>query len=514
MELGPAGTSSSGGARPGIVGQPGAAVAPSHRRRRRGIRVFSSVADAPRARRATDVMILAVAAVGLVVLWWPAPGPTAIDTDLTTFLQHLTGIWDALWQVGYATMAIWPIALVLLVLANRGRRRLLGDWAVAIGLAGVLSFVIGDLAGTPFSTSLRSLASTGPPPVYLAVRLALATAVVATASPHLSRPLRRIGRGVLLLGAISAVAIDVAYTVGAVAGFFVGLAAAAGAHLLLGSPGGQLSPGEVTDALSELGLPVTDVRHAPVQTPGVVLMTAVAADGSPLLVKVYGRDAWDSQFLASLWTAAVRRGERPHLGRSRRGQLEHEAVATLVAQRAGVPVLPEVLVGSTGDGDAILVTRLDGRRFAVLDADEITDEHLQNAWRALVSLHAAGITHGRIDGHHVLAAEGGRVLLADLAEAALVASPDAIATDRARLLVTTANRTADGRAVAAALAVLGAEDLAAVLPYLQPAVLDRATRKAVPGGKNDVKQLRAAAAEAAGVQPPPLAGRRSPAEHR
>ena len=315
--------------------EPTTAIEPSGRWRLRGVRVFSSVVDAPRSRRGTDVLMLAMAVVALLVLWWPAPGPTPADTDLTTFLHHLPAVCDPLWQVGFAGLALWPILLVLIVLATRGRRPLLLDWLVAVVLAAALAVTIGGLAGTPLSESLRSLVSTGPPQVYLAVRLALATAVIATASPHLSRPLRRIGRGVLLLGATSAVALDVAYTVGAVAGYFVGLAAAAGAHLLLGSPGGQLSTGEVTDALAELGLTVRDVHPAAVPTPGVVLMTAQDADGSPLLVKVYGRDAWDSQFLASLWLAVVRRGERVHLGRSRRGQLEHEAVATLVAGGRG-----------------------------------------------------------------------------------------------------------------------------------------------------------------------------------
>ena len=407
-------------------------------------------------------------------------------------------------MAGFAAVALWPILLMLIALASRGRRSLLLDWLIAAALAAALSLGIGALSGTPISESLQSLASTGPPQVYVSVRLALATAVVATASPHLSRPLRRIGRGVLLLGAVSAIALDVTFALGAAAGFLVGLAAAAGAHLLLGSPGGQLSTSQVTDALTELGLKVSDVHPAPFRTPGVVLMTATDADGSSLLVKVFGRDAWDSQFLASLWLAAARRGERVRLGRSRRGQLEHEAVATLVAQRAGVPVLPEVAVGSTADGDAVLVTRLDGHRFAALNADEITDEHLESAWRAVLDLHAAGLSHGRIDGDRVLAAAGGRILLADLAEADLAPSPTDIATDRARLLVMTAARTGRERAVTAAVKGLGPDDLAAVLPYLQAAVLDRSTRKAVAKGDDSLKRLRAAAADAAGVQPPPL----------
>jgi hypothetical protein len=72
----------------------------------------------------------------------------------------------------------------------------------------------------------------------------------------------------------------------------------------------------------------------------VALATATASDGRSLLVKVYGRDAWDGQLLASTWSALWHRGESPHLGASRLQLVEHEAFLTLVAERGGVPVMP------------------------------------------------------------------------------------------------------------------------------------------------------------------------------
>jgi hypothetical protein len=135
--------------------------------------------------------------------------------------------------------------------------------------------------------------SSGPPQVYVAVRVALVSAIVVTASPHFSRPFRLTGRLVLMLGAVSAVALGAAYPVGVIAGFAVGLGAASLAHLILGSPGGELSDGEVSAIMVELGLTVSDVRTAPVHTAGVVLKTAVDQEGGSLLIKVYGRDAWE-----------------------------------------------------------------------------------------------------------------------------------------------------------------------------------------------------------------------------
>jgi hypothetical protein len=138
--------------------------------------VFSSTADAPCVRRATDVILLIGSLLTLLVLWWPAPGPTPVDTDLTTFLRHLPDVCDPLWEVGFPVLALWPMVMVLIVFANRGRPSLLLDWLVAVVVAAALAVMIGGLTGTPLSESLRSLVSTCPPQVYLAVRLALATA--------------------------------------------------------------------------------------------------------------------------------------------------------------------------------------------------------------------------------------------------------------------------------------------------------------------------------------------------
>lgn len=276
------------------------------------------------------------------------------------------------------------------------------------------------------------------------------------------------------------------------------------AHLLLGSPGGQLTVRQVANALADLGLAVTGVDLRVVQTPGSALYGAVAPDGRRLVVKVYGRDAWDNQFLASIWTALIRRGEHPRMGRARSALLEHEALAGILAQRAGVPVPPVVAVGESDQGDAILVTELVGTPLASVTAKEMDNLVPASGWQALGCLHGAGIAHGRINKHSVLALDNGTLVLSDLALAQLAATKDARTTDRARLLVATATVVGQEAAVAAALSAIGTDGMAEVLAYLQPAALDRSTRKAVKAGSWELTALRTAAAAAAGVPPPAL----------
>ena len=221
------------------------------------------------------------------------------------------------------------------------------------------------------------VASKGPP-VYLAVRLAMATAVIVVASPHMTHALRFVGRGVIVAGALAGIALGVTLPIGVVTGFIVGIGSAAIVHLLVGSPAGRLTLDQVGAALDEIGVEANGLRQAPLEPRGVALATATASDGRSLLVKIYGRDAWDGQLLASTWSALWHRGESPHLGASRLQLVEHEAFLTLMAERGGVQVMPVVAAGTAAEGDALLVSETTARSFDSLDPAEIDDGLLRD----------------------------------------------------------------------------------------------------------------------------------------
>ncbi len=135
----------------------------------------------------------------------------------------------------------------------------------------------------------------------------------------------------MLLGAVAAVAFGAAWPIGALAGILVGIGAAAVTHLLLGSPQGLLTAEQVDIGLADLGIEADSVVAAEDQLPGEALWRAHVAGGADLRVKVYGRDAWDSQFVGSVWASLTRRGEMPSLGGGRESRVEHEALVTLMA---------------------------------------------------------------------------------------------------------------------------------------------------------------------------------------
>ena len=465
---------------------------------------FSSEVGAPRRRRPTDVVLLVSCALLLLLLDLSAPGPTSVDTGLVTVVESLPTVVGWVVAAGYAAAAVWAVLLLVVALVRPGRRGLAGELTLAAAGAFGLAGLTGILAGTGWDRSWSAMWTASPPPVYTAVRVAVVTAVIVTASPHLSYPVRAVGRWLLAVVAVGAVVVGVAYPIGAASGWVVGLATAAIVHLLFGSPGGRPSPSRVREALEDLGLDAEDVRDRPSSWGGVSSYESRLVDGRAVRVAVLGRDEWSANAVASVWNAATTRGARVALGRSRREQAEHAAMLGLLAERAGVSTLRVVAAGRSARGDTLLVVEAPSASLEDLPPARLTDAVLIDAWAQLGRLHDAGVAHGRLAPSRLVLDASGRVGLADLSGATLGADERAMRIDDARLLVAAALLTDVDRAVGQATAALGADDLAAVLPFLQPAVLDGATRRLVAATDWDLEVLRSAVVTATGVEPQPL----------
>ena len=476
---------------------------PHHPRRPLDVRIFSSAADAPRARRPTDALLFVLAVLGIVALSIPAPGPTAIDTATANLVAELPGLVGWFWEIAYDLLILWSAVLLLLALFAPGRKRLFAYQVLAVGMAlgfAVLGSVIG---GTDAWTSLKGLIDSSSPPIYLATRIAFATAVVVMASPHLARPWRLIGRWLIGIGAVSGIALGAVLPIGVAAGFLIGFASAALVHLLVGSPGGRLTLAQVSDALGELGVETSELHEPELQPQGVALALATTTDGRPLLVKIFGRDAWDSQLVAATWSSIWTRGSR-RVGTGRLQQVEHEAFMTLLAERGGVAIMPVVAAGAVDQGDALLVVEADGVPLASLSGEAIGEQLLRWCWRTLGELHDLGVAHRHVDAQRILVRPDGTPAFMDLGGAQAAATGGEMLTDRAQLLVATALLTDTDRAIDAATDVLGHDGVAAALPYLQPAVFDRDTRKTLRSQDWKLKDLREEIADRTGSEIPPL----------
>jgi uncharacterized membrane protein YbhN (UPF0104 family) len=480
-------------------------VAPSDLSPLRIFRMFSSSAQAPRQRRPSDVAGLVAGLAVLLLMAANAPGPTDVDLAVDAVFDELSGALGWLWELGYLLLSAWVVILVLapVIRHGQGRLRLLADYVLALVCASGLAIGVGAVSGTTLAEMLDALASAEPPPVYPAVRLALATAVIVTASPHVTRPFTLAGRIVLPLGALAAIGLHVAHPSGVVAGWAVGAAAASFVHLLLGSPGGQLTAEQVHRALLDLGISTRSVIAGTPREPGEQLLRAQGADGELLEVKVFGRDAWDAQLVGSLWLALTRRGEAPRLAGSRRERVEHEAMMALLAERAGVPVLPVVASGLGADGEALVIAHAPVREFADLPSGSADEPWVRGAWAALAALQDAGFAHRRITGRHVVQLADGTIALADFAHARLAATSQELMIDRVHLLVTLALSVGPQHAVDSAVEALGVDGVAETLPYIQDPVLSPSLGRSL-GTEWGVEDLRALAIERTGAQAAPL----------
>jgi uncharacterized membrane protein YbhN (UPF0104 family) len=466
------------------------------------IRIFSSASDAPRARRPTDAVLLVASGIGVLLCLFPAPDLTNFDTAVTDLFQSLPRLAGGVWEIAFDVLGMWSTVLLLSTVLAHDRLRVLRDMLLALGIAFVYTWWAAGQTGTDVWTSLQGVAS-GDSSAYLATRLAVATALIATASPHMSHPLRRVGRWIIVVGAAASIALGVSATLGTLMGFLIGIGGAASVHLLFGSPGGRLTLEDVSQVLSELGIHAIDLRFAPLEPRGVAIVSGGTPEGRPLLIKIFGRDARQGQLIASTWEAIRRRGQTPHVG-SGVQQVQHEAFVNLFVERGGVPVMPMLASGVAPEGDAVLVLDADGRPIVSLAAAEIDDGVIENLWRAFIRLDDLGVTMGRVDGHALFVRSDGSAAVGEFGDAQVAADRPQIVSDRAQLLATTALAVGCERAVSIAAGTIGNERLEEALPYLQHAVLDPSVWNAVQEQEWDLEDLRLMAEQEIGSAPKEL----------
>ena len=243
------------------------------------------------------------------------------------------------------------------------------------------------------------------------------------------------------------------------------------------------------------------------QPEGVVLFEGTDGEG-PLLVKVYGRDAWDAQLLANVWRLVWYRGAERTARLSRVELVEHEAFVTLLAERAGARVSHLVTAGSAGRGDALVVVRPLGPTIASqFDAAEapsgIDEAMLAGLWREVHRLHDAGITHGRIDLDRVLVTADGSLALGDLSSATVTGAPEDAAKDRAQVLTLSILLLGEDRGAAVAR-TFGDDRVVAVLSYLQEAAMPPLIRDELDRRKIDLDDVRTRLAGTLGADEQPL----------
>jgi glycosyltransferase 2 family protein len=454
-----------------------------------------------RNRRTIDSIFLVAAAVVIGLTAAIASSAHGHDQDVAQALTTVLGWAEAAWWVAFFALLGLAVVIVVDVLL-RQRWDLARDLLVAaLGLV-VATGILGRAVESDwFPVAAHPLSQWG----YPELRLAAATAVIVVVGPELVRPVRLLATWLIPLAALGAVVLGAALPSGALAAVALGLAAGALVRLAFGTAAGVPPVADVRRALTTLGVEVADLKPSPRQRIGAAEYVGNDARGRPLKVRVLGRDAQDTQRLARRWRSLAYRDPPRSVADGRLEQVEHEALATLMAAQAGVRV-PEVVTAALGpDGDAVVATyQPDIEPLEDFTPDQVSDELLEELWQQAARLHAAGISHGRLNASNVLVLDDGPMLI-DLSAATLGAPQSALDIDAAELLVACTVLVGPDRALRKLVEAGWGDALGRVLPYLQRAALTPHLRDLARSHDLGLKQLRAAAAAATGQDAPEVA---------
>jgi glycosyltransferase 2 family protein len=462
--------------------------------------LLTPVEPGRRNRRPIDVAFLAVGALLLALASELAASAPGTDRDLADGLTTVLGWANAVWRTVFLAVLLLAVAILVDIVRER-RWELARDLAVALVTVYGLGILLGGVVKSDwFPIEAHVWSDWGFPEL----RLASATAVISVAAPELVRSVRIAGTWLVGLAALGVIAFEGALPSGALGGLSLGLGAAALVRLAFGSAAAVPSIDEVRRELTALGVEVSGLTPAARQQIGSAEYVARDAKGRALRVRVLGRDAQDTQRLARQWRLLAYKDPPRSAPVGRLEQVEHEALATTMAAKAGVRV-PEVVLAALGfDDDALLVTRQpDVEPLETQSPDEVTDETLEDLCRQVSRLHDAGISHGRLNLSNVRLTDDGPMLV-DLSAATLGAPQSALDIDVAELLVACTVLVGPERALGKAIEAGWADSIARALPYLQRAALTPHLRDLARTHEVGLKELRASAAAATGKELPKI----------
>ncbi len=469
-----------------------------------GIQIFSSPSDAPRVRWRTDLISAGFSSALLFILVLIAGNGSTLDTNTLGFIGTLPGwlLWLA--QAAYAVGVIYSFGLVIGVgVFARDRLELLLDMVLAAALA-----IIGTLLLTRFlddrwpQFAIFDLNETRE--TFPAFFVTTSAAIQAAASPHLTAPMRKIG-WTFILGAVGASVLGGVTTVSdALGGLLVGLIAAALVRYALGTSAGLPSTNRIRSGLADLGVDMAELQYTAEQPAGSIVLTGTSSDGAKLFVNGLGRDSWNTRRWTRLWKSAWYQDQGAQYGSDRRQQVEHEALAMLLADQSGVSVPELVTVGMSARDDAILVSTLLDHTLHDVSAVDVDDDLLDAIWGVLGGLHRADISHGSLDTIHIWFDSSGAPALMGFADSAIHPTGEQLNEDVAAMLVMTTLIVGADRAIAAARRAQGDEALGAMLPVLQTASLNARLRQHAKKQKLKVGDLRKRTATAIGTDVPPI----------
>ena len=391
-------------------------------------------------------------------------------------------------------LVLLPAALAFRQLVRRQPQRLVEALltgvltAIVVGFADVL---LRSGAGTQLYGAITMSRPGGshiaPLDGYLAGLAAYATIIDLTGRPRWRTALW-LAVGVYAIASLAAVHTTV---LALLITLLLGRAFGLGVRYVAGSMSQRPTAEAIAAALSSAGQPVTEMRRVPVSGVESRRYAAATAGDGGLDVTVFDRDQQAAGALYRLYRTLRLQDQvsrRAPLSTDR--AVERRALLAYAVEGAGVPT-PRLraLVRVGPEAVAMATEHHAGTTFAELGGT-LTDAQLGRAWDAVLRLHAHRVTHRALTGDRILVSDEGQVELLDPGSGDVAASDLQLRLDVSQLLAELATLVGPDRAADLALRKIGASELIAVLPMLQPVVLYRSTRASLRRDRNILPALR------------------------
>ena len=461
-------------------------------------------------RHPRDLILIALAAGVVLACLFAArdrtvnPVEAAIFTEVERLPAWTRRGWQAVGLVGWWPGIVVAGGLALYLARLRLSLALVASGAVSWFLTSVIHWTTAPRVVSSFvaHAALRSPGSHGfdfPDP-----RTAVAAALATAGAPYLGRFSRQVLWVLVVLVGVADVFLGRNLPLGVFAGAVLGWGTGRLSHLVLGAPGRRASEESILLALRESGLDPVSVSPTGRFLLHPQQFEVRTADGDRLQMKLVRRLHRLAGPTYKLRRAAASLDTQFEPGLSTpRHEVEHEAYITLLAERAGVGVLPVLLAGEVEHGPPFLIRRqVDGRPLSSLRAEELDDDLLARIWSDVATLGREHIAHHDLSAANVLVDRAGRPRIVDFTLSRAGGPPAQAAQDVAEMLVSITSVGGVQRAVDSAVACLPRTTLEQALPYLQWMVLHRRIRNQCSSAKVTLADLRETLAEQIGVPVP------------
>jgi uncharacterized membrane protein YbhN (UPF0104 family) len=508
---------------------------------------------ARRIRRPIDLLRCLLAVLGIVVAIGVGllAGATARGVQIDAVLASSRLPHPVLALLGVAAtlaLLLWPAALAIRQLIRRQSRRLAeavltGGATIALVALANTALLHGVAAPLYDALAIQRAGAAGPLDGYLAGLAAYAT-IMGLTGPSRWRTALWLAVGVYAVATLAVASITV---LSLLITLLLGRAIGLGVRYAAGEWSQRPTAEEIAAGLGSAGHPVTVMRRTGQEGSESRRYAATGRGGDRLDVRVFDRDQEAAGALYRLYRwlrlqGQVRRDRPLTLERA----VERRALLSYATDEAGVRtprLLALISVGS--DATVLAHEQLAGTTLAQLagvpdgsgpdepgpdepgpagtprphpdpdgpdpaqssqarldpatpdpahparPADSApTDDQLLQVWEAVLQLHAHRVTHRALTADRIMLAGDGGVVLLDPGSGDVAATELQLRLDVAQLLAELALLVGPDRTARLAAKTVGADELVAVVPLLQPVVLYRSTRVAVRRRRDVLPALR------------------------